>query len=360
MGSGRGDAQVEPVVDGAVGSGDFRERGVIVARTGDRDRAAETKSDEIGVCGQCQRLSHSGSDSRSCPSRARSSARRGPRLRQHTANPRISRGSRLCAVELFEGTTGERQCQVRLTSPADHGRQIGIHGDRVGRVRHQIRVVAHRGFGKGQRLSQMGLVVVVATELPIEPNVDSDCVCEVKAVTGQFGVRRDQLAEDRIGAVEVRKRTTGFAARPGELGVTDQLAGECLRCGIILGVLAEDFLGLAGGASRDLAGELRRTAGDLDVGEGTEAVNQVASEHRVTRPDVQQPFEVSSCLLELRAGGRRMAHPELEVAENRMIGADSFEIIHRVGPILDLLVLDRQSLARPGDSLVEGTVVQTG
>ena len=141
------------------------------------------------------------------------------------------------------------------------------NGGRVGEVHDKVRIVAQGRFGEGHGLAQSGLGVVIATDLRIHPDVDADCGCEVGAVIGQFRVGRDQLAEDRLRAIQIREGTIGFADVPGYFRVAEQLTGESLRCGMILGVDPEDLLGLAHRASSQIQGQRGRRALDLHVGE---------------------------------------------------------------------------------------------
>ena len=129
-------------------------------------------------------------------------------------------------------------------------------------------------FGESHGVAQTGLVVAIATDLRIHPDVDADCGGEVGAVIGQFGVGCDQAAENRFRAIQVREGMIGFADVPGDFRIAEQQIGESLRCGMILRVDPEDLLGLTHSASSEIQGRRGRPALDLDVGEQTEAIYQ--------------------------------------------------------------------------------------
>ena len=80
--------------------------------------------------------------------------------------------------------------------------------------------------------------------------------------------------------------------------------------------------------------------------------------NHVARSNVDQTLQVRLSLLERVSRGCEMTGPVLELAENDMACADALEIIHLVRPALDLVFLDCKGLARPGDCLVEGAVLQ--
>ena len=350
---------VVPVVDRAVGRGGFRQGGAVVAREGQGCRATEAERGDIGVRGQCDRSIPVVERFSKLPQPPEEPGAGRQRPGEHAADPRIPGGSRPCPIEAIEGTSEESSRLVSLTSPAQRVRQVGIQGGRVGEVHDEVRIVALLRFGERHRLPQARLAVTIATDFRIHPDVEADHGREVGAAIGHFGVGCDQGAEDRFGAVQVRQGTIGFADVPGDLRVAEQLGGESLRCGMILGVGPEDLLGLAHRASSQVQGRRGRPALELHVGEQTEAVDQVHPVNHV-RSDVQQALEVGSPLLELGPRDREITGPELELTEDRMVGAHAFEIIRGVGAFLDLLVLDRQGLANPGDRFIQGTAVQMG
>ena len=86
-------------------------------------------------------------------------------------------------------------------------------------IQHKVRIVVESRLGDGQSFTESGLGVVIMTDRRIDPDVDANGVCEVGAVLGQLGVGRDQLAEDCLGAVKIRKGTIGIADFPGELRI---------------------------------------------------------------------------------------------------------------------------------------------
>ena len=194
-------------------------------------------------------------------------------------------------------------------------------------TQYLIRIVTQSRFRDGRGLTEPSFRALVATELRIHPDVDTHRGCQVEAVAGQVRVGLDQLAEDRLRAMEIREGTIAFAEVPGYLRVAEQMTGESARRGMILGVDLENLLGFALRTSSQIQSQHGRGAFELHIGEQAQALCQVRLENHVAGSDALQTLEVGSRLFELGSRGRELTGSELKVAENDMVRAHAFEII---------------------------------